>query len=253
MMILDEPDRWVVPEERQALSSWIQEFRGRIPILLSTHHVEFGRACADEVCLLGDCRILESSSADSFFGSPSAHARQLLTVGAVWPKPSIPTPSSFRWVVPGALGGMAQPGLVRSLDDDLLFCASIGVNTLISLTKAPFDPAQAAGAGISNTIHLPIPDMGVPSLPGGIQLARQARDLMDEGQVVIFHCKGGLGRTGLMLALVLLTRGWTADAAVQTLREIQPLYIQSPEQLAFVHTAEPYLRPTTENPAERAS
>ncbi len=241
ILLLDEPERWVMPQHRARLLDRLSELRGTIPILLSTHNVAFGQACADEICLLGGGRILHASSAQEFFSSSSPHVRQLLTTGSVWPPATLDPPQSFRWIVAGSVAGMAQPGMIRSMEQDLLFLASIGTSVLITLTETPLPAEHPRAAGIATAIHFPIRDMDVPPIDDALQLARRVATLMDAGEVVLFHCKGGLGRTGLMLALVLMARGSTATSAIEQLRSIQPLYIQNSKQIAFIHAVAPHL------------
>jgi atypical dual specificity phosphatase len=84
--------------------------------------------------------------------------------------------------------------------------------------------------------------MDVPSLEDAERLCRGLSALIDQGRSVVLHCKAGLGRTGTMLACALVYRGENAVQAVHRVRSVNPLYIQSDRQLAFIPKFEHHLR-----------
>lgn len=240
VVLLDEPNVWLPEEEFPQLYEAFGEL-GDVPVVLSTHHLEFARACADHVVLLGDQRVLAQGPAEEFFESSSPHVRRLLRGGSVWSEPPGP-PSGFTWLIPGALAGMAQPGLMRSAEDDLTFLVASGVTTLVSLTEEPFDPALASACGLVHTMHFPIRDMGVPAMGKAAGFALRLANLIERGEVVALHCRGGLGRTGLMMALVLMAQGLPAEDAIKHVRQHNPLYIQTAGQLLFVRAMAHYFQ-----------
>jgi atypical dual specificity phosphatase len=115
---------------------------------------------------------------------------------------------------------------------------------LVSLTEDPFDAAKLAEFGIEG-VHVPIPDMSVPTLDTGIALCRRISAWMDGGRPTALHCRAGLGRTGTMLAAALVFRGLDAVKAIERVRLVNPRYIQSDVQLQFVHHLARALRPPT--------
>jgi len=48
------------------------------------------------------------------------------------------------------------------------------------------------------------------------------------------HCRGGVGRSGLVAAAVATTYGDDADAAIARVRQAQPLALETREQEAYV-------------------
>ncbi len=243
VLLLDEPNAWVHYDDYPELIAEIRKRAAGTAVVVSTHHVGFGEACADHACLLGGNRILVAGDAASFFGSRSPYIRHLLRSGSVWPGAVPEAPPSFRWVLDERLGGMAQPGLTGPVRDDLKYLAAYEVSTLVTLTEKPLDvePVLLAEHGISRVIHFPIRDMGVPSMGEAAALTWRLTRALEAGEVVVLHCRGGLGRTGLMLALLLLARGHSAREAVEQLRAIQSLYIQTEGQLSFVRAMERYI------------
>ena len=56
------------------------------------------------------------------------------------------------------------------------------------------------------------------------------------------HCEGGVGRTGTLLAIILLHRGLSAAAAIQAVKAIMPPALEIPGQLAFISRCELHLK-----------
>lgn len=55
------------------------------------------------------------------------------------------------------------------------------------------------------------------------------------GDKIIFHCRGGLGRTGLVAALLLMDLGWGSEDAIRLVREVRsPRAIETREQEDFI-------------------
>jgi len=48
------------------------------------------------------------------------------------------------------------------------------------------------------------------------------------------HCRGGVGRSGMVAAAVTTTYGDDADAAIARVRQAQPLALETREQEAYV-------------------
>lgn len=245
VVLLDEPSAWVHEDEHPRLIEEILRCGRRSTLVISTHNVEFGRNCADHACLLGGGRIIAASEASAFFSSPSPLVRHLLRSGSFRMGAAGPlAPVSLRWVLDRHLGGMAKPGLTRPLEDDLAYLQAREVTVLVTLTEDPLDEetrAQLMSHGVRELLHVPIRDMGVPSLAAAARITWRISQMLAEGHVVVVHCRGGLGRTGLVLALVLVAQGQPAGAAIEFVRSMQPLYIQTGEQLAFIHEMEPAL------------
>ena len=91
-------------------------------------------------------------------------------------------------------------------------------------------------------LQLPVPDGGVPSwrIQGRLFLASTlAHQLLRRGDRVLIHCKGGLGRTGLLAAQILVDGGSDATDAIQQVRGARKGAIETAEQEAYVSGRKP--------------
>ena len=143
-------------------------------------------------------------------------------------------PRGFRWVEPGRYGGTPQPGIVANIQFDLEALKRVGTSVLVTLTEEPLIHADLfTEAGIV-VIHVPIDDMTAPDLDTAVALCEQCRQFAEEGEVVVYHCKAGIGRTGTMLAAQLIWEGLGSRDAMARVRAAEPKYIQSSEQETFL-------------------
>ena len=211
---------------------------------------------------------METGRADAFFKKPKTElGENYLRTGNCWPaQPSepppptvvpawaptdlerAPRPGGFHWVIRDQLGGMQYPGLLREVADDLAGLRHLGVTRLVSLTERAFPHKKLAAYGIAG-MHFPIVDMDVPTPEDALRLCQTVSEWLDNHERVVLHCKAGLGRTGTMLACVLMYRGESAVRAIHRVRLVNTLYIQSARQLEFLSEFEPYCKVSTSEPA----
>lgn len=85
--------------------------------------------------------------------------------------------------------------------------------------------------------HLPIADYSVPNNAFEEQWStqgREIRELLRNGNDVLVHCKGGLGRAGMIAARLLVELGMDPDEAIHSVRRARKGAIETPSQLALV-------------------
>jgi protein-tyrosine phosphatase len=86
--------------------------------------------------------------------------------------------------------------------------------------------------------HLPIRDVQVPDArfeAGWASAGVRLGDRLRNGGRVLVHCRGGLGRTGMVAARLLVEfAGATGQRALDIVREARPGSVETPEQEAWV-------------------
>ena len=90
-------------------------------------------------------------------------------------------------------------------------------------------------------VHLPIRDMDVPNAnveaawPDVSERARRA--LLGGGRVLV-HCKGGCGRSGMIVLRLMIEAGEAKDEALARLRAVRPCAVETDAQMAWAMAAE---------------
>jgi len=134
--------------------------------------------------------------------------------------------SELYWVDgpwPGRLALAARPRGGDWLGDEIAGWHRTGVDRIVSLlTQAEQadldlrDEAQEASAQGVKFTSFPIPDLQVPSSEGKLASMLEELDAdLSRGSNVVIHCRQGVGRSGLVAACLLITKGLRADAAIK--------------------------------------
>jgi hypothetical protein len=132
----------------------------------------------------------------------------------------------------------------RDLPADLDVIVAWGARLVLTLVepkelealKVPGLGAEIHGRGL-DWRHLPIADYSVPNEAFEQQWETHGRDiraLLCSGGDVLVHCKGGLGRAGMMAARLLVELGVPPDQAIRDVRRARKGAIETPAQLALV-------------------
>ena len=143
-------------------------------------------------------------------------------------------PAGFHWLVKGRFGGMPRPGLVRPLEDDLDALGRVGVSLVVTLTEEWAPPVEKMGALGIQSLFVPIPDMHPPSVEQANSTCAAVHEHVSKGGGAVFHCHGGRGRTGTLLAAQLIWYSPDGDAAVNQVKTTNQRWIESSAQLNFL-------------------
>jgi len=138
-------------------------------------------------------------------------------------------PHNFSFVIDRVLAGMERPGTFGKLRDDLEYLKMNRISAIVSLTDTPLEKAFVEEFGF-RYLHLPVADFTPPSCEQIDQFLRFQRKAEADGLASVVHCGAGLGRTGTMLACALVSRGMSAEAAIDKVRTLRPYSIETLEQ-----------------------
>lgn len=132
-----------------------------------------------------------------------------------------------QWQAEAATGAWS-----RDLQADLRAIAEWGATHVLTLVTAEELHAlrvPALGEGVAaqgmEWLHLPIQDFSTPTKDWEIAWARARGTVhaaLDRGAAVLVHCKGGLGRAGLVAARILVERGMAPPEALAAVRAVRP-------------------------------
>jgi atypical dual specificity phosphatase len=268
-LIMDEPLRDIaIAEEEEFMELIRKAARGRSVIIVTHNKVEARKLC-DTICLITAGRVVEVSPCKDFFSTPRTKlGSEFLLSGSAWPKDDadlpqmpgkhtpkipkqvkkLPPPREFHWVIRDLLGGTEYPGLLRDEESDLRALSQLGVQVLVNLTEPPYKKTRIEEFNIRNEFF-PIADMGVPTLKATSEFCARVSTWLDEDITTVLHCKAGLGRTGTLLACILVHCGMRPGNAIDKVRMTNPRYIQSDVQFQFIDEYARHINAVKETPS----
>ena len=162
------------------------------------------------------------------------------------------------WIIPNVLAGMPMPfvdpqrrlnrgGELFVFDDDLVLLHAAGVRAVVSLLNLPSDAPVYQSAGFE-FLCLPVPDGAAPSMDQAIQFVRFVNEQRTERRAVAVHCEAGVGRTGTLLAIYLISEGESAEAAIRRVREREKVAVETVRQIRFLEQYAAGFRTSATNP-----
>ena len=138
----------------------------------------------------------------------------------------------------GQLGIMPRPRGGEWLGDETAAWRAAGIDTVVSLLEAEEEAqlvlegeAAAAAACRIDFRAFPIPDRGVPASREAVaELTDDIVDALDTGKNVAVHCRQGIGRSGMIVAGVLVAAGKDVQAALRTIKDSRGLDVPETEE-----------------------
>ena len=132
----------------------------------------------------------------------------------------------------------------RDLGADLRAIRTWGATTVVTLIEdrefrllgieSLADDVCALGM---SWVHLPIIDVSIPDSrfeDAWVMNGPKLHVRLDYGEKILIHCRGGLGRTGLVAGRILVERGYASQDAIQRIRSVRPHAIETLEQEHYV-------------------
>ncbi len=141
------------------------------------------------------------------------------------------------WVVPGKFlaGEYPESRDTESAMSKLNDLVSSGITGFIDLTEENELLPYSSFLTAASWQRFPIQDFSVPDSPDLTAAALDAVDThLAQGTMVYLHCRGGIGRTGVIVGCWLARHGFKGKAALARLRELwkqcpKSAYTRSPE------------------------
>jgi protein-tyrosine phosphatase len=142
------------------------------------------------------------------------------------PGPDAHATSPVYWIgtrQPGRLAIAAHPPAGDRLESAIAGWKFQDIHRVVSL----LEPEEAASLGLAREpslcrahgiafVSFPIPDFGVPtSVPDAAELAGNLSDGIARAQAVMLHCRGGVGRSSLLAACILVVSGHATERAFE--------------------------------------
>lgn len=269
LLFTDEPTAGLDDAGAEAVVRLLRAQATQRSVLFVTHHQRLAQLAGGVTWLLASGKVQEVAPTERFFSNPQSELGQQFvdtgschttlpastplepepagespaTPAAASPKPRRREPQQryprgFSWILADKLGGLPRPGVIDDLELDLQGLAALGIEVLVTLEETrTVDPQRLAALGIES-VHFPIPDMGVPTIADTLLLCTSVQARLTAGHRIAFHCLAGHGRTGTLLACQLIFGGQTARLALEHVRAVNPRHVQSEVQVAFLRKME---------------
>ena len=141
----------------------------------------------------------------------------------------------------GTLSAMAMPD-AAALESDLLALKNVGVDKVLCLLEEP--ESQQLGLQDQQTLtektgmefqRFPITDYGVPDFLDLQILITELRKDLQDGKHILVHCRGGVGRTGLICCCVMAASGHNVPDAISIVTKKRGAQVpETPAQIDMI-------------------
>jgi len=152
-----------------------------------------------------------------------------------------PKPYHIQAFGDGSLSAMAMPD-AAALESDLLALKNVGIDKILCL----LEESESQHLGLQDQPVLtknngmefqrfPITDYGVPDFLDLQILITELRKDLQDGKHVLVHCRGGVGRTGLICSCVMVTTGLNVPDAISIVTDKRGTQVpETPAQIDMI-------------------
>ena len=144
---------------------------------------------------------------------------------------------------PGRLAVSPRPRGGDWLEDEILGWAESGVDVAVSLLvqeeRSVLDlnkEEEICRAQNISFFSFSIEDLGVPaSRNEAVKFVNMLERLLVEGHCIVVHCRGGIGRSGLIAASLLVTGGIEPETAIRLVSDARGMSVpETAQQIQWV-------------------
>ena len=139
-------------------------------------------------------------------------------------------PSNFSW-----FNDYLAASSIPICEEEIYWLREAGIEVIVSL-DLDFDDSVLDAikkTGIEHVI-IEIQELAAPSTNQMLKFVEVVKWAKERGKKVLVHCFAGCGRTGTMLAALLVYEGYAPMDAVREVRKVRPCSIESYEQLEAI-------------------
>ncbi|HDL50776.1 MAG TPA: hypothetical protein ENG37_02030, partial [Firmicutes bacterium] len=140
---------------------------------------------------------------------------------------------NFSWVEKNKIAASDFP----YAEEHFKFLKSVGIRAIVTLTEKDIDNSLIKNYKFRH-LHLPIEDFGVPSISQVKKFLKWLKLMEVWEQPALIHCRAGIGRTGTMLSVYYIWKGFSADESIKIVRKKRGSGIETLSQENFIYEVE---------------
>ena len=126
-------------------------------------------------------------------------------------------PTNFKWLLENKVAGSGFINYKTELD----YLLEQGISAILTLTTSSLSDEVISNDSVTYK-HIPIVDHSLPSIDNLVESVAFINECMSNSKPVVVHCRAGIGRTGTVLAALLITSGMSVESSIKEVRKKRP-------------------------------